>query len=410
MEMMQMLAIQFNSLTASEIALLMVALEYAVLAPAWLVAAWVLEGDRRAAGYWMAYSVGSALALACIVAGIHTGETSVRAVGNVLVIVATMALQRGIWAFSGQRISVWPHAVMLAVTVVLSWRAALDPAWVPVRIGVVAALWAGMYFWAALDVWRHVRLALNQRWSALYATPLVLTGVMLAARSLRAVVAPDTVSFEVEQNTVLNVGSSFTALVAALMLQMLLLSLLVRRLLERLERLLRHDALTGLLNRRAIDELLVQEEQRMRRLSGRVSVLMIDIDHFKRINDSMGHAVGDRALQHLAAVMRSQLREIDHLARWGGEEFVVLLPATSGAEAAVMAERLCERVRQLPLVNDDHRLALTASVGVAEWQGAGDTVASLLARADAALYAAKRDGRDRVRTSHLGVPGQVHAA
>ena len=388
----------------------MVALEYAVLAPVWLVAARVMPGERRAAGYWTAYSLGSAIALACIVAGIHTGDNPIRAFGNVLVIVATMALQRGIWAFSGQRRPVWPHALMLGITVVLAWRAVLDPAWVPVRIGVVAALWAGMYFWAALDVWRHVRLTLSRPWSALYAAPLLLTGVMLMARSLRAVVAPDTVSVEVEQNTLLNVGSSVTALIAALVLQILLVSLLVRRLLGRLERLLRHDALTGLLNRRAIDELLSQEEQRVRRLSGRVSVLMIDIDHFKRINDSLGHAVGDRALQHLAAVMRAQLRQIDHLARWGGEEFVALLPATSGAEAAVMAERLCERVRQMPLVNDDHRLALTASVGVAEWQGQGDTIALMLARADAALYAAKREGRDRVKTSHLDRSGSAQAA
>ena len=118
---------------------------------------------------------------------------------------------------------------------------------------------------------------------------------MLLARTVRAVLAPETVTVEVEQNTLLSVGSSLAGLMAALLLQMTLVALVVTRLVDRLERLSRYDALTGLLNRRAIDEILAQEEQRARRLSGPLSVLMIDIDHFKRINDSQGHGVGDRA-------------------------------------------------------------------------------------------------------------------
>jgi diguanylate cyclase (GGDEF)-like protein len=264
-----------------------------------------------------------------------------------------------------------------------------------------------LYLWAAADVWRHVRNGMRQRWGWLYAAPMLLAALMLALRCVRAAVSPDTVTFEVEQNTVLSVGSSITGLVAALLLQMMLVSLLVSRLVGRLERLSRHDPLTGLLNRRAMGELLTQEEQRVRRLAGpntagqiasHMTVLMIDIDHFKQLNDTQGHAAGDRALQHLATVMGSQLRDIDHLARWGGEEFLALLPATSSREALALAERLCERVRSMPLVNEGQRLLLTASVGVADWLGPHDNLTALLGRADAALYAAKHGGRDRVST------------
>ena len=104
----------------------------------------------------------------------------------------------------------------------------------------------------------------------------------------------------------------------------------------------------------------------------------------------------DRALQHLATLMGSQLRDIDHLARWGGEEFLALLPATSAADALALAERLCERVRNLPLLVDEVQLPLTASVGVAEWLGPHDSLTQLLSRADQALYDAKQSGRDRV--------------
>jgi diguanylate cyclase (GGDEF)-like protein len=203
---------------------------------------------------------------------------------------------------------------------------------------------------------------------------------------------------------VLSVGSSLTGLVAALILQMMLVGLLLSRLIGRLDRLSRYDPLTGLYNRRAMGELLAREEHRVRRLAqqgsaqigGQMAVLMIDIDHFKRLNDNHGHAAGDRALLHLATVMGSQLRDIDYLARWGGEEFLALLPATSRSEAVQLAQRLCDRVRALPLIEDGERLPLTASVGVAEWLGPQDSVEAMLERADRGLYAAKDGGRDRV--------------
>ena len=402
---------QFASLSAAEVSLLLVALQYAVLAPAWAVAALALPNDRAAAGCWAAYAGGSGLALLMIVLGMHHGEPAIRALGNMLVVAATLALQSGVWRFTGQRRWPWVQGVVLLITVGLAWLAALSADWVPVRIGVVAAMWGGIYFWVARDIWQHLAGTRRRHWRPLYIAPLLLAGVILLARTVRAVLVPESVSVEVEQGTLLSVGSSLAGLIAALLLQMTLVALVVTRLVDRLERLSRHDALTGLLNRRAIDEILSQEEQRARRLSGRLSVLMIDIDHFKRINDSQGHGVGDRALQHLAAVMRSQLREIDHLSRWGGEEFLAVLPATREADALVMAERLADRVRSLPLVNDDIRLALTASIGVAEWRGPDDTVLQLLERADAALYQAKRNGRDQVRAAGpAGLDTPVRAA
>jgi diguanylate cyclase (GGDEF)-like protein len=400
---METLALRLPSLTPAGVALLLLALQYAVLAPAWLAAALVLPGERRAASWWAAHAVCSALALVLIVYGMYAEHAPARALGNVLAVAATLALQRGVWSFTGQRR--WPvlQGLLLAASVWVSALAMLDAAWVPARIAWVAGVWALLYFWTAADVWRYVRQSLSQRWGLLYASPMLLAGMMLAARSLRALLSPETVMAEVLQNTVLSLGSSLTGMVSALVIQMMLLALLVSRMVSRLERLSHHDALTGLLNRRAIDEALQHEEQRARRLlaSGKsalpFSVLMIDIDHFKRLNDGYGHAVGDRALQHLAAVMGAQLRDIDPLARWGGEEFLALLPGTAAADALALAERLCGRVRSLPLASEAGRLTLTVSVGVAEWQGRHDSIGDLLRRADAALYLAKHDGRDRAR-------------
>lgn len=154
------------------------------------------------------------------------------------------------------------------------------------------------------------------------------------------------------------------------------------------------DPLTGVLNRRALDRLLARETDRCALQGGIVSVLALDLDHFKAINDAHGHAVGDEALRAFARRLRSPLRQTDAVARPGGEEFIVLLPGAALPKALEIAERLRAAVAEEPLV-ERPRVAVTVSIGVATYR-AGDRGADLLGRADAAAYAAKRAGRDRV--------------
>ncbi len=157
------------------------------------------------------------------------------------------------------------------------------------------------------------------------------------------------------------------------------------------------DPLTGVLNRRALDRLLERETERCEASGAITAVLALDIDHFKTVNDTHGHAMGDAALRAFAERIRSQLRQSDHLARLGGEEFVVLLPGAPRAKAIEIAERLRAAVADAPLV-DAPRVAVTVSIGVAV-RVPGETAPGLLARADAAAYGAKRAGRDRVEAA-----------
>ena len=154
------------------------------------------------------------------------------------------------------------------------------------------------------------------------------------------------------------------------------------------------DPLTGVLNRRALQRLLDREISRADATGVGISVLALDLDHFKAINDTHGHAAGDEALRAFAARVRVQLRQSDHLARMGGEEFVVVLPGATEPKAMEIAERLRAAVAEAPLVASPHIVA-TVSIGVARRQ-TGEPAAGLLERADAATYVAKRDGRDRV--------------
>jgi diguanylate cyclase len=155
------------------------------------------------------------------------------------------------------------------------------------------------------------------------------------------------------------------------------------------------DSLTGLLNRRAATELLAREHPRLVRGQGPLALALLDIDHFKRINDQHGHHVGDEVLRRFAACIAAQLREADALARWGGEEFLLVMPGTRATDAM----RLMERLRRA--LADDGLDALvgpggvTFSAGLVQC-GADETQDAAIARADQALYRAKQAGRDRV--------------
>jgi len=195
-------------------------------------------------------------------------------------------------------------------------------------------------------------------------------------------------------------------LVAALGVAASVFSTALARMGERQRRLSRRESLTGCFNRRAFYEIFPREVERGRRLGQGVALVFLDLDHFKRVNDRHGHETGDRVLQLLAARLRGIIRETDLLFRWGGEEFVILLPHTAATEAPALAERIRAAVAERPFVTHDSypAVSMTVSVGVAGEAGSVIAPDALLARADAACYRAKEAGRNRV------VAEQPHAA
>ncbi|SEN48574.1 diguanylate cyclase (GGDEF) domain-containing protein [Nonomuraea pusilla] len=158
----------------------------------------------------------------------------------------------------------------------------------------------------------------------------------------------------------------------------------------------RTDPKTGLLNAAAWQREADTEIVRARRSGETLALLIIDIDHFKRVNDAHGHLVGDQVLAAVAAMLRAQLRDYDVVGRFGGEEFVVLLPAADHREARQIAERLRVRIGHMAIPADDALIQVTISVGVALMSVHGDDLIDLLTAADLALYRAKELGRDRV--------------
>ncbi|HEX3986797.1 MAG TPA: sensor domain-containing diguanylate cyclase [Acidobacteriaceae bacterium] len=163
---------------------------------------------------------------------------------------------------------------------------------------------------------------------------------------------------------------------------------------RRLEQMVRTDALTGLGNRRLFNERMRQEWKLAQRLEFPLALLMIDVDYFKKVNDEQGHSAGDDVLRHLAGLLEHSTRESDTCVRYGGEEFAVILPATTQNQAEHLADVLREEIAVAPCGHQN----VTVSIGVAACHAghAADTPEQLIQRADAALYAAKSAGRNRV--------------
>lgn len=155
------------------------------------------------------------------------------------------------------------------------------------------------------------------------------------------------------------------------------------------------DVLTFLPNRRKIIVDLQEEVIRSNRYGTPLSISILDIDHFKKINDTYGHTTGDDALRSVAARLREQIRNPDTIGRYGGEEFLIVLPNSEIKAAGEQAERLCQRVRTLEIDSNNHTFKVTISIGVAQYKIGQENWEQFLRRADEALYKAKDEGRDR---------------
>ena len=386
-------------LSATDIAFGMNALMQGVFCGIWLLGSLVIGDVRRAALHWSAFAGLSTLSFLALVVALHQDASPSaepwRALGNLFGVAAMLALHRGVRLFVDARLPNGAHALALGVVLVASWLG-LSAANGVLRVSVNSAVLAAIALAIAIDLYRYGRDVLRRRHIWLLAVPLVAAAAGFALRGVRALWQPASVATEMIADSGLNVGSAIAYMVIALTFHATLLGLVVGRILTDLRHRSRHDGLTGLLNRRAIEEALLVQVQRSRRTGEPFVVAMLDLDHFKQINDRHGHAAGDRALKHTAAALKRELREVDAVGRFGGEEFLVLMPGATVETALPVANRLRTSLLAPAPRIDGTTLHLSASIGIAQWRQPAEDPSGLLVRADAALYQAKQRGRDRV--------------
>ncbi len=356
-----------------------------------LVMAVVLGAMRRyyppniqGLGYWawMPVALLTAGVLFVLPAGAWLDLT--RLLGNALLISGFGLFHIGCRRFFTQS-SEWKR--MLAgwafTMLALAWFSWLSPSFA-VRTALVTLAIACLHAATLWFLWRHGNRNFPVRMVQL--TLLLHLGILLVR--LQGLFRPDAVA-DLMVASVVQTYYLGAYVVVILLLCIGAVLMATDRVRTELEHIASHDTLTGTLNRRAILGLCGDEHERSLRYGQPFCLMMIDLDHFKTINDTHGHQHGDRVLVHFAECTRAALRRADRLGRYGGEEFVVLLPNTTTDTALPVAERM------RAALSTGHALDCTASIGITYWQGPHDALDAMLARADVALYRAKAQGRDQ---------------
>ena len=393
--------IPVDTLSLSPLAAL-VALQFLLHALSWALGAWMLREQRAVLGHWSAFL--AFIGLGFLLMTQRDEQRSWLAFNGAALCWAGGLLM--LWRGVERQFEAPPRtrlqAGLFGVLLVLHLLAGPGVERAVERVvlsylgnaAIVAGLVASMYrvLLRRYGLWRSMALAL----------PGVIVLTVFVALAVRQLLDPSK-PLELHRFESSTVRSMYAYLVAAAIFNFGFMAVVVGQLTGRLRWQGERDALTGLYNRRALRERLLQHWGSWVRQHQVFTVLALDLDHFKRINDTHGHPVGDQVLEHVARVLGEHVRAHDTVGRMGGEEFVVLLPHAGLDQARALAQRLGGRLRDAPLVAGGAVLVVTASIALAEVDADDADVDALLRRADRALYRAKALGRDRV---HEDRPGQ----
>jgi len=300
----------------------------------------------------------------------------------------------GIQAFIGRKPD---HRIPVAVFVLL---AIVDAYFMltqhDVRTAVVlgAIVFAAIFLYCArLTFSRDEGVVGNLYWiaSSLY----LLLAILMIGRAAYATHV-DVAVFDSFAAWPVNAYTFMLGAVSQFFISSLFVLMLSYKLAQNLESIATIDGLTGVLNRRGLEDAALKMQDICKRINLSMAVLLIDIDHFKKVNDQYGHLCGDDVLRHLAKVIAAILRSSDVLGRYGGEEFCVFLPNTTESDAIGLAERIRSGIEESPLKINKASIKTTVSIGVADSVRAGYDFKGLVATADSAMYSAKNSGRNRV--------------
>lgn len=320
---------------------------------------------------------------------------------NVTVLLAFVLLHRGVVLYTGVAPPSWVAWSALSAPVLIEVARALVPDAIALRawlftLGVFPPL--GMTAYVLLY---KVRLWTNARRLnfVMLALPVLLTLVVFVLRALAVSFSTFTGQEDLDTGTTFDFAMTLLFLVMLGLFNYSLYGLVLGALIGHLEDLASTDQLTGLYNRRMVLERLDEEHARFQRSGQRYALVMMDLDHFKVVNDTYGHSAGDAVLREVARRLQQDVRSTDTLARLGGEEFLLLLPMNDIDGALVHAGRIRKHIAASPVPTAAAQIPITISLGVAEVFHSDRSAQSVVSRADAALYRAKDMGRNRVEAA-----------
>ncbi|MEO8523222.1 MAG: GGDEF domain-containing protein [Caldimonas sp.] len=371
--------------------LALVAVQFFVHAAGWTMSARLFKGWRAPEGQfaaaWLALSAGLMLYVPPLASG-H----ALRNLGDLLIVGSAVLQHRGMALHWRQTPPDRMACVLLGATALVVMASLDQPGGHGWRVAVVCVGVAAMMLATVVLVWRR-----GQDTSPFFARVVIagysLMSIVLLARAVQALVIGAASKVSIDAPRTSNVGLVMLLMLIGGLMNLAQIRLVLGKVLARLTTQAHTDPLTGVANRRGLLRSIERTHERAMRGGAGYVVLMVDVDHFKAINDQHGHAGGDRVLHRVAQALQRGLREGDMVARWGGEEFCVLLPRIAPADAQSLAERLAQQIA------DDGEPRVTVSIGLAAAGVAGEDAEDVIRRADEALYGAKTAGRNQVVAS-----------
>ncbi|HUN93795.1 MAG TPA: GGDEF domain-containing protein [Burkholderiaceae bacterium] len=368
----------------------------------WLVVAALMREERPVALAWSAYSLLEGTSLVSVVAS-SAGGAGPGVLGLVLALLSAGAANLGGDIFVHGRaryLRFWMAALLVAIGLQVlapnlgGAEAALRVIGYDVSLLVLLA--------APLAIFARPLVTEFGRFGLLALTPLALMTSFAAFHVGRLLAVPGALATSTHAMASASAGWLLPAIVSSASFHLTWFALILGRQVGRARRLSRFDALTGLLQRNAFDVEMKRALALAHRHRQKLSVAFVDVDHFKRVNDVGGHRAGDRVLRQLAGVLQRAARASDRVGRWGGEEFVLVLPNTDAHGARIFAGRLQAAIRAEAIEVPAGCGPLSVSIGLATDEGNDVDCDALIGRADSAMYAAKHRGRDTAVTAAEG--------
>lgn len=368
---------------------------------AWLCLALGFRVKRAAATLWAAGWFFAAMCTGLVYSDGLWGLVQGPMVQNLCIMLAFILLQRGVDKFTDHKSMVWDVFSLIGAVITMEWLGANQPAtylW-RVLIFTLAITWPlALMAWRIL-AWLRGKVLISRAVAWVVVSPILLTLATFWLRAGLVVLGAAEGAVDFANGSGFDLAATLVFLVVLGAFNFSLASLVLGSLIERLRELSATDALTDLPNRRLMMNRLAQEHARFMRSGHAYTLVMMDLDFFKKVNDTYGHTVGDQMLMGVARALRSNLRSSDTLARVGGEEFMLLMPLTDADGALTQAVRIRDKIAQTEIHTDAGGLRATMSLGVAEVLPDDKNVAAVISRADAALYRAKAAGRNGVEVA-----------